>query len=208
VAKLDIYNDTLNLLGFSSLALITDDVEPRYSMDAVFESSVKRLYEEHDWNFATKTEILSKNAVYSEGGASEHPFWKYGFDKPSGWAKTIKVGRLGCEAKYLDEGGKLYGNEETLYLIYVNLPTIDDALTATWPEYFKSALSYLMAWKSANRLNSSLSAAQNFRAGYIKELKEAQSEDSANSDVIRPRLTSLVATRSGGFMGRINREND
>ena len=54
VDKLTIYNKVLTMTGSRRLATVTDDVEERHIIDAVYEECRDDVLEEHMWTFAQK----------------------------------------------------------------------------------------------------------------------------------------------------------
>ena len=134
--RLSLYNDALLLCGERSLASLTENREPRYLLDQVWEhNGVTFCLEQGQWFFAMRT------AQTDYDPDVEPPFgYNRAFSKPVDWVLTSSL----CSdeffreplTRYTDEAGYWYSDLDTIYVRYVSNDEADGLNLAGWPESF------------------------------------------------------------------------
>src|SRR3546814_179077 len=136
--QLSLYNGALRLCGEAKLANLTEDREPRYVLDDVWDDgALRHCLQQGSWNFAMRT-------VEAEYSPSVEPSFGFrrAFDKPTDWVRTAAMASdeyFRCPLTSLgarDEGGFWFSDLETIYVRYVS----DDASfgldMSLWPANF------------------------------------------------------------------------
>jgi hypothetical protein len=138
----DVTNDALELLGEPPATGPDDDTEWVVRITDAYPREVKKLFEEHPWNFSlTKVQLAAVDPT-PDG-------WTYGFTKPAKCKRIVKVSAsedpTSSVIDYQDFGNRIHADSETTWLIYVDGEKIDRP--GTWPELFAGALAAQLAWK-------------------------------------------------------------
>lgn len=150
--KLSIYNGALSILGERQLADLTENREPRYKLDEIWDNNfVRRCLQMGQWAFAQRTvQLDSSPSVTPSFG------FQYGFDSPTDWLRTMAVCydeyfALPC-TRYSREGQWWFSDADPLFIKYVS----DDAQFggdfSLWPHNFTEMSEHYMAYKVAPRL--------------------------------------------------------
>src|SRR3546814_6155120 len=85
--QLSLYNGALRLCGEAKLANLTEDREPRYVLDDVWDDgALRHCLQQGLWNFAMRT-------VEAEYSPSVEPSFGFrrAFDKPTDWVRTAAM---------------------------------------------------------------------------------------------------------------------
>ena len=134
--RLSLYNDALLLCGERSLANLSENREPRYLLDQVWEhNGVTFCLEQAQWFFAMRTTQIDYDPDI------EPPFgYTRAFDKPVDWVLTSALcadAYFGVPLTgYTDEAGYWYSNLDTIYVRYVSNDEAYGLNLAGWPESF------------------------------------------------------------------------
>jgi hypothetical protein len=151
--KLSIYNGALNILGERKLASETENREPRYQLDDIWDNDmVDRCLQMGQWNFAARS-------VQLEASPSVTPSfgYQYGFDKPpTDFIRTMMV----CYdeyfdrpiTRYSDEGQWIFADVEVIYLKYVSNDSQFGGDFSLWPPNFTEFVEHYLAYKVQPRL--------------------------------------------------------
>jgi hypothetical protein len=151
--KLTLYNGALLLCRERFLSSLTENREPRYLLDQVWDSGgVKRCLEEGQWHFAMRTQMLDFDP-------SIEPDFGYNraFAKPTDWVLTSGV----CSdeffniplTQYTDEAGYWYCNLDVLYVRYVSNDTDYGMDMNKWPETFREFVEAHLASRIVGKLS-------------------------------------------------------
>lgn len=134
--RLSIYNDALLLCGERALSALTENVEPRYLLDQVWnQDGVKFCLEKSFWKFAMRTvRIDYDTAITPDFGYAR------AFTKPSDWCLTAAL----CADEYFrvpitryeDEADNWYADEDEIYVRYVSTDDNYGMSYARWPRIF------------------------------------------------------------------------
>jgi len=134
--KLGLYNAAILLCRDRLLSSLTDNVEPRYLLDSVWDDGgVDACLERGQWNFAMRTVSLDYDPSFAPGFG-----YRFAFGKPADWILTSAVGeeeyfRVPL-TRYFDEAGFWYADLQTIFVRYVSNDAAYGANMAMWPESF------------------------------------------------------------------------
>lgn len=198
--KLQVWKQALVHLEKATITTLTDDVEAVYTFGSAWAGVVEEAFNSGDWNFAKKTAALDLNdAVTPSAG------WQYAFDYPNDWMRTIAVNGA-PEFRtpfrdYLDEGGYMHANLETLYLRYISSARSADDQISHWPTMFWRYVALKLAFDTCGRLTSGDTLEQKIEKRMMLALRQAKSVDARNENnkVIAP--GSWLRARTGGGLG-------
>ncbi|MGA0595605.1 hypothetical protein [Enterovirga sp. CN4-39] len=165
--KLSVWNDALRILGEHPLSSLSENVEPRYVIEAEYDAAVVFVLRSASWRFALVTAVLTHDA-----GLPSVPGYTYTFGKPEGWQLTHALflqadGARECPFDAKEYLSTIHANAASSILIrFVSgAPTFRDE--AIWPVHFAKAVSSYLASVIAERLtgsaDSSAMAVETFR---------------------------------------------
>lgn len=142
-----IYNDALLIAGERALSSLTENREPRYLLDQLWNNDgVLACLEEAQWFFAMRTVQIDYDPDFG------HPFgFERAFNKPDDWVLTSAV----CSdeffrvpvTRYSDEAGYWYADIDTLFIKYVSSDEDYGLDLAKWPRSFTEFVSAHFASK-------------------------------------------------------------
>lgn len=145
--RLSLYNDALLACGERALNSLTENREPRYLLDQIWNNNgVKNCLEEGQWYFAMRTIQLDYDPDI------EPPFgYAHAFDKPTDWIRTVSLASdeffRAPLLRYNDEAGYWYSDLNTIYVRYVSNDDAYGMNLALWPETFKEFVAAHFAMK-------------------------------------------------------------
>lgn len=192
--KLQIYNLAETHLGNDTLSSASDDIESRYVFDAVWDGVVEDCFLAGDWNFAKKSAELA-----ASGAGTVIPGRSYVFDYPSDYMRTIAVSPwAGFEdpfTDFVDEGGYIHSDHETLYLRYISDATTADP--TNWPTRFWRYVAVSLAYETCDKLTNGKTKEEILRKRMELALRKAKSVDARNEAVRRPYRGAWLRARNG-----------
>lgn len=153
-SRLNIYNDALLMIGERALSTLTENVEPRYLLDQVWNANgVDGCLEEAQWEFAMRTIQID----YDSGITPDFGYAR-AFDKPTDWILTSAL----CSdeffrvpvLRYVDETGYWYSDLDTLYVRYVSNDPAYGGDLSKWPRSFTDFVAAHFASKIILKLSS------------------------------------------------------
>lgn len=176
-SKLSIYNGALSVLGERKLASLTENREPRYKLDDVWDNElIDRVLEMGQWKFAKRT-------VQLEASPSVTPSfgYQYAFDRPADFIRTIAF----CYDEYFNQPITRYENEaswwfadvDTIYVAYVSNDEQWGGDLSLWPPNFTEMVEHYMAMKAAPRIAGIDVSDQTLFRLYKNWLAEAKATD-------------------------------
>lgn len=134
--RLKIYNGALLICGEGELASLTENREPRFLLDQVWnDSGVRWCLEQAQWHFAMRSSRLDYNP-------SVDPDWGYqrAFDKPTDWVATSGVFQdehmRTPLTSYADEVSYWFADVDELFVRYVSDDDEYGMDFAKWPATF------------------------------------------------------------------------
>lgn len=175
--RLLIYNDALQMCGERSIADLTENREPRYLLDHVWDNSgVDACLEEGQWKFATRTVLLD----YDTGITNEFGY-KRAFAKPDDWVLTSSV----CSdeffnvplIQYVDEAGYWYAELDQIYVRFISNHANYGGDLTTWTQTFADFVAAHFASKIVSKLTSDEKKKEEVKQNRKELLKIARSRD-------------------------------
>lgn len=180
--QLSIYNGALTILGERRLADLTENREPRYELDDIWNNGLfERVLQMGQWNFAARSvQLAASPSVTPSFG------YQFGFEKPEAdFIRTMMV----CYdeyfnlpiTRYSDEGQWIFADVEIIYLKYVS----DDIQFGTdfslWPANFTEFVEHYMAYKVGPRLAGLDLRERTLEMKFERALMKAKSSDAMES---------------------------
>lgn len=149
--KLGVYNSALTHLEERALSALTDSVESRRAIDAVYTETVNLCLEAAQWKFAKRVvEIEASDSISPTFG------FTYAFAKPT---DLVRLTALSSSDRlqpplldYSEEGDYWYADVDPLYVAYVSNDTEWGFDLGKWPPSFAEYVAVRLAAKSAGRL--------------------------------------------------------
>ena len=199
--KLSLYNAALSHIGERKLASLTEEREPRYVLDDIFDDgAIDYCLEQGLWSFATRT--LEKDYT-----PSVEPDFGYrrGFQKPTDWLRTVALATdeyfKTPLTEYADETGFWYADWDKIYARYVSNDPLFGGNYALWPETFKLFVTRWMAFQAAPRITSSKVSVDELEKKAEKALHNAKSNDGSAKPTTFLPTGSWAASRRRGITG-------
>lgn len=205
--RLSIYNGALLICEERPLTSVSESVEARRLLDAVWDGGgVNYCLEQGLWNFATRAAQLDyEPSVEPAFGMNR------AFEKPSDWIRPVGV----CSDEfyhepllhYVEEGAYLYAELDTVYVRYVSNDSSYGADLSLWPQTFTLYVEHYFASRivgklSANaRLKESLTSPNRMVNVTYKALIDARSKDAMADPTSFPPQGSWVRARQRGIRG-------
>lgn len=135
-SRLKLYNGALLVAGDKRLASLTEDREPRYLLDEVWnDSGVRYCLEQAQWHFAMRSSQFDYNPSFTASFG-----FAYSFTKPDDWVNTSGV--FSDETMqtalilYADEQGFWYSDRDQIFVRYVSDDANYGGDFAKWPASF------------------------------------------------------------------------
>ena len=172
----DICNSALNLLGASTISIITEDTKNARLCNQRYEPIRNRVFRSHNWNCLIKRVQLAQD---STGPVIEYT---YGYTLPSDCLRVLKVhnGTTDSIASALDykvEGRKIVTDEGTVYLVYVAL----DTDPTNYDSYLYEAVSHQLAADLAYAITNNSTLANQYMSRADERLREARFIDATEN---------------------------
>ena len=150
--RLYLYNEALRMCGERSISSLTEDREPRYLLDSVWNNGgVDYCLEQGFWQFATRSvQVDYDTAVTPAFGFNR------AFTKPTDWVKTAAV----CSDEYFrvplinytDEAGYWYAEIDTIYVKYISNGNSYGNDLSVWTQSFADYAASHFAYKIVKKL--------------------------------------------------------
>ncbi len=180
--QLSIYNGALTILGERRLADLTENREPRYECDDIWDNDmVKRCLQMGQWNFAARSvELVANPSVTPAFG------YQYGFEKPpADFLRTMMV----CYderfkmpiTQYSDEAQWIFCDTEIIYLQYVSSDLQFGGDYSLWPPNFTEFVEHYLAYKVAPRISGLDLKERTMEAKFERALLKAKATDAMES---------------------------
>lgn len=206
-SKLTIYNGALSILGERKLSALTENREPRYKLDDVWDNDlIRRVLQMGQWNFAKRTvELQASPSVTPSFG------YQFAFDKPSDFVRTMAV----CHDEYMnipitrysDEASWWFCDQETIYVAYVSDDTQWGSDLTLWPPNFTEMVEHYMAYKAGPRIKGVDVSTQTLGRLWKGWLAEAKATDAMEQPAKFPPKGGWARSRQGFRGGSRERGN-
>lgn len=152
--KLRIYKQALRIAGEGSIASLTEDREPRYLLDEVWDDDIiGYCLSQGQWRFATRT-------IQSDYDTGITPGFGYtrAHEIPSDWVITTAVSSdeyfNNPLTRYKSEQGYWYCDLDTIYVSYISDHADWGNNLLAWPKLFADYVAAAMARDYVFRLTS------------------------------------------------------
>lgn len=162
---------------------INDTVDTEVTAVNVFANAwdgvVEEAFNEGDWNIFKVSAALSLNLVVTPSSG-----WTYVFDYPADYLRTVSVSLSpyfnNGYMNFVDEGGYLHSNVNTLYLRYISNAFVDDV--DKWPTMFWRYVALKLAFETCGRLTGGTGLRDRLEKQVEKALRKAKSVDARNEN--------------------------
>ena len=206
-SKLTIYNGSLTVLGERKLADLTENREPRYKLDDVYDNDmVRRLLQMGQWNFAKRTVALTASPSVTPSFG-----YQFAFDKPTDFIRTMAV----CHdeyfnipiTRYSDEANWWFCDQEEIFVAYVSDDVQWGGDFSLWPPNFTEMAEHYMAMKVAPKLSGLDISDKKLLQKWKLWLAEAKATDAMESPAKFPPKGGWARSRTGFRSGQNERGN-
>lgn len=153
--RLRIYNGALLLLGERELASLSENREPRFNLDQVWnDDGVRYCLEQGQWHFAIRV------AKFDFDASAEPDFgFARGFTKPTDWVNTSGIFQdedlQTPLTRYADEVGFWYADVDEIYVRYVSDDASYGGDLSRWPASFTDYVKAYFASRIVHKLTGS-----------------------------------------------------
>ena len=198
--QLSLYKGACRVLGETTLTNLTENREPRYVFDEIWDDGFRQwCLEQGYWNFATRTGRVSYNPGITPGFG-----FIFAFDKPTDWVRTARLASDEyflnplTDRDYHDEGDYLYADLQTIYLSWVSNDASYGYDYAKWPQSFVKFAEAALAWMAVPRIKQSKTKREDVERVFLDAKRDALSKDAMNQGAsFRPEGRWARARRSG-----------
>ncbi len=205
--KLSLYNGALTVIGERKLANLTENVEPRFKLDDVFDNDlIDRVLQMGQWRFAARSvELQFSPSVTPTFG------YQFAFDKQPDHIRTMKV----CHDEYFKqpltqvstEAGWWFADLETIYVQYVSNDSDYGNDFSLWPFNFTEMVEHYMAYKVAPRLTGLDLGDDELEKKWKGKLREAKAVDAMEESAKFLPKGAWAASRQGFRSGERGKRN-
>lgn len=203
LSQLDLYNGALLLLKSEQLLNLTENREPRYKLDLLWNegagsgsSIFNACLSKAEWVFAKRTVRLDYDS-----GITPQFGYRYACDKPSDYVRLMALSTDeffdATLNQYNEEGAYFFSSYQQLYLRYVSNDPAWGMNTARWPQVFIEYVKAYMASKIAGRITGSSVSVEEIRKEKVRCLAQAQGENAIERPASFPTRGSWVLARHG-----------
>ena len=170
ISKTSIANKALSRIGAEQISSITDGTANADIMNLLYQTSLKALLSECQWNFAIKRAALTSSASISLSFSFSGEAYQY--EKPTDIVRILEVSDQ--YATWRDEGSYIISDTAGLGLKYIYFD--DDP--SNYPASFIDAFIDRLAYEAAYMILNSASMAERLLEKYNKlSLPKAKSEN-------------------------------
>jgi hypothetical protein len=196
--QLGLYNAALLELGETVLASLSENVEARRVLDALYPNVLAGALEAGSWNFATRTIRADADPDVTPAFGHAHVF-----GKPSDWVRSVAVSADENFATpllaYVDDVNYWSADANPIYVRYVS----DDALFGldllNWPASFTRYVELELAGRACERLTQNSSKGEWLRRQRDHARRVALNRDAMNEAQPKFRPPGrLTLARQGG----------
>jgi len=196
-SKLSIYNGALTVLGERKIDSLSENREPRYKLDDIWDNDmIDRVLKMGQWKFAKRTvELEASPSVTPSFG------FQYAFDHPDDFIRTIAL----CQderfdvplTRYENEASWWFADVDKIYLAYVSNDSQWGSDFSLWPANFTEMVEHYMAWKVAPRLTGVSISDRTLEKKFEKWKRDAKATDAMESPAKFPPQGNWAGSRRG-----------
>lgn len=196
--QLSLYNGALLILGERGLVSLAEKVEPRRTLDRVWDRDpVKACLEEGQWKFAIRRVRQTYNpSIQPDFG------YRYAFDQPSDF---VRIAAISADeyfneplVRYEPHGGYWFADVDTIFLKYVSDDNQYGRDYSLWPKTFERYVEAYMAFESMDRLTADDKKVSKVASILAKYQSSALSKDAMAGPPKKFPTGSWVASRHYG----------
>ena len=174
----NICNSSLNLLGASTIAALTDDTKNAKLCNQRYEPVRNRVFRSHAWN------CLHKRVQLAQNSTAPVVEYTYAYALPSDCLRSLKIhnGTTDSIASALDyklEGRNIVTDEGTIYLIYIALDTDPN----NYDSYLRESISHQLAADICYAITNNATLAKNYMDRADERLREARFIDATENSL-------------------------
>lgn len=197
--QLSLYNGALVDIGSTRITSLSDDVESRYHLDAVWnDDAIRAVLELGQWNFAIRTQKIT----YSPSVSSPDFGYQYGFDRPADLVRTVSFSADEYFSfpfrDYKTEGAYWWSDIDTIYVRYVSDDNSYGRDMSLWPTSFTRLFHAYLALNIAPLLTNG-SKTEAMERLFRTRLADAQAKDAMEDATQEPPKGSWVMSRLGSY---------
>ena len=198
--RLSIYNGALRLLGERRLAGLTEDREPRYLLDDVWDSDgIRRCLEAAEWGFATRQLELNSSPSFAPQFG-----YQFAFERPDDFVRLVGITATPGGTpfrQYQDQGGLFFASLDPIYVSYVSDDNQFGRDFSLWTDHFEDYVEAYFASEIGPTLTASESKIERIEAQMDKAKTEAASIDAMGRPSVRlPRGSWSTARLAGSHL--------
>lgn len=204
--RLSLYNIALRHCRERRLKKLTEDIEPRYLLDEVWDAgdgAAAYCLEQGRWRFAKRVVKLDNDTNISNQFG-----FNYTFTKPSDYRGLISISADEYFEiplnRYEIEGGNFFADVDPIYLIYVSDDASYGGDLSTWPMSFVQWVGLWLATQIAPTLTTDIDL-EHLMDKEQTAYKRARSRDAVQDPARFPPLSSWANARYGNRNGRRDR---
>lgn len=205
--QLSLYNGALTILGERKLASLTENREPRFKLDDIWDNDlVNRVLQHGQWKFAKRTvQLTASSSVTPSFG------FQFAFDKPTDFIRTIMIAYDEYFnvpiTRYSDESKWLFCDAEVIYFAYVSNDSQFGGDLTLWQPNFAEYVEHYLAYKVAPRLTGLEFSERNLQGKMKMQLAEAKATDAMEGPAKFPPRGGWSRSREGFRSGNRDRGN-
>ena len=174
----DICNSALNLLGASTISLITEDTKNARLCNQRYEPIRNRVFRSHNWNCLIKRVQLAQN---STAPVIEYT---YAYQLPADCLRVLKVHNgttdsIVSDLDYKVEQRNIVTDEGTIYLVYIAI----DTDPTNYDSYLYEAIAHQLAADLAYAITNNSTLANNYMVRADERLREARFVDATENSL-------------------------
>lgn len=203
IDQLGFYNGALLLLKEEALANLSENREPRYKLDQLWNegagggsSIINACLGKAEWVFAKRSVRLDYN-----NGITTSFAYKYACDRPTDYVRLISLSSDEYHQNqlnaYEETNAYFISDFQTLFLKYVSNDTSYGSNLAAMPQVFIEYMKAYMASKIAGKLTGSKVDADEMRKEKARCLSQAMGENAVEKPAAFPTQGSWVQARHG-----------
>lgn len=196
--KLELYNGALRLVPHQRLASLSEDVEARFELDAIYDAALQAMLEEAGWKFALRVSQLTYETDIEP--AFGRP---YAFEQPADFVRIARISTdpnftPGHEPDYEEANGFFYSTTSEFYIKYVSNGATYGLNLLLYPQYYCKALhAYFAREVGAQLATDGKFDYDRLDKIYQKYLMRSKQSDALDEPVKFPPTGRVVASRHG-----------
>lgn len=195
--KLTLYNGALLEIGERALSSTSEERESRRLLDQIWDTGViDYCLGLGQWKFAKRTVEMT-----ADPGVALAFGYEFGYTMPDDHVRTTAL----CTDEYLSipllrysiENGKLFTDDEPIYLSYVSNGASYGADLTIWPPDFVRLVELYLASRIVWKLSQNKESLARIEKALDRATKEAKNQDAMEGPTVFPPDGALVSARRG-----------